>query len=316
MKGKKATSMKRLVTLLMAMLIIPGACFSGTVSSTNKDSSYKMLKNLSVPADQSHAGSVISWGGTLDIDGTLKGSIILFGGRLRLDGQVEEDVIAVAAAVEIGEKAIIKRDLYVISGTLNQHPKSTVKGEYFNLKFDLKKIETTLIPILSGSQTIGFLKAVKIILWLVITLIVFAVIPGKVIKAREIFDKHKMKTFAIGVLSLITILFLFFMFIILSFFIIGLPLLFALVLLYFAVCLFGRTVMFYFIGITFSQRLRRKRITITPALFIVMGAVFYALLKFIPVLGPVLLILMSIFEVGIGVGFLLKKKLRLDAETE
>jgi hypothetical protein len=295
--------MKRIVTFVVGLLVISGVLFS--------DSNYKMLKNLSVPADQSYAGSVISWGGTLDIDGNLKGSIILIGGCLELDGQVEEDVICVAATIDIRQTAFIKGDLYVIGGSLNRHPKSTVKGEYFNVKFDLKKIESTLIPILSGSQTIGFIKTIKIILWFIIALIVFAVVPGKIIEAKEIFDKHITKTLAIGILSLITFLFLLFMFIILSFVIIGLPFLFALVLLYFVVCLFGRTVMFYFIGTTVSRRLHLKRIT--PALFIVMGTVFYALLKFLPVLGPVLLIIMSIFEVGIGVGFLLKKKLRLEA---
>ena len=298
--------MKRFLTLVIGLLVIPGVLFS--------DSNYKMLKDLSVPADQSYAGSVISWGGTLDIDGNLKGTIILIGGRLELDGQVEEDVICVAAAIDIGETALITGDLYVIGGTLNRHHKSTVKGEYFNVKFDLKKIESTLIPILSGSQTIGFIKTIKIILWFIIALIVFVVVPGKVITAKEIFDKHIMKTLAIGILSLITFLFLLFMFIILSFVIIGLPFLFALVLLYFMVCVFGRTVMFYFIGTTVSQRLHLKRIT--PAFFIVMGTVFYALLKFLPVLGPVLLIIMSIFEVGIGVGFLLKRKLRLEASVE
>jgi len=298
--------MKRIVTLLIGLMVIPGVLFS--------DSNYKMLKNLSVPADQSFAGSVISWGGTLGVEGMVKGSIILIGGRLELSGQVEEDVICVAAAIDIGQTALIKGDLYVIGGTLNRHHQSTVGGEYFNVKFDLKKIESTLIPILSGSQTVGFIKAIKIILWFIIALIVFAVVPGKVINAREIFDKHIMKTLAIGILSMITFLFLFFMFLILSLVIIGLPFLFALVLLYFTVCLFGRTVMFYFIGTTVSRRLQLKGIT--PALFIVMGTVFYALLKFLPLLGPVLLLIMSIFEVGIGVGFLLKRKLRLEASVE
>jgi hypothetical protein len=294
--------MKRLAIFVVGLWLISGVLYA--------NSNYKMLKNLSVTADQTHEGSVISWGGTLNVHGNLNGSIILIGGRLELSGQVEEDVIGVAADIHIGENALIKGDLLVIGGTLIHPNKSTVKGEYVNLKFDLKKIETTLIPLLSDSQTIPFLTPIKIILWLIIALIVFAVVPERVIKAEGIFNRHIVKTGVIGILSLLTFLFLLFMFIIMSFVIIGLPLLVALLILYFIVCVFGRTVMFYFIGIKFSQRFNLKRIA--PALFIVMGVIFIALVRFIPVLGPILLLILPIFDAGIAVSFLLRRKLRLE----
>ena len=44
------------------------------------------------------------------------------------------------------------------------------------------------------------------------------------------------------------------------------------------------------------------------ALFIFLGVAVYALLKFIPCLGGVLLVVLDLFAIGVGVGFFLSTK--------
>ena len=302
--------MKKLIITAAAVFVISSFLFS--------NSDYKMVKDLSVKAGESYPNSILSWGGALEISGNVKGSVILIGGSLKLDGRVEEDIICVSTAIAVGDNALIKGDFFVISGKIKSHEgapgtekglKSMVEGEYLN--FNFKKIENTLIPILSDTRTIAFLRVVIIFFWFIIALIVFAVVPRKINSAEEIFEKHMLKLGAVGILSLVTFIFSFFIFIILCFVIIGIPLLFLLVLLYFVSFIFGRTVMFYFIGIKLSQRLNIKNVT--PAVFIMIGAIIYAALKFLPVVGPVLLILMNIFEIGIGVSFFFRKKFKLDS---
>jgi hypothetical protein len=272
---------------------------------------FKMVKNLSVSAPDSYPDSVMSWGGTIDIDGTLKGSIILLGGRLELDGVVEEDIICVSSSIRLGEQALIKGDLFVIGGKLDRHPQSTVNKDFFHLKFDLKKIESALIPLFSDSQSATFFKVIIIIFWLIVTLLVFALVPQKINQAREIFETNILKVGAFGILSILTIIFLFIAFFIMSLIIIGIPLLFLLVLLYFVANIFGRAVIFYFIGIKISKLLKLKNVP--PALFIVLGVVLYSILKFIPFVGPLILILMNLVVLGISVGFFFRKKLKLQA---
>jgi len=254
----------------------------------------------------------LSWGGTIEINGNVKGSVILIGGSLKLEGQVEEDVICVSTTITLGEKTLITGDFFVIGGDVKPPVQGTVKSmvgrEYLN--FNFKKIENTIIPTLADTRTMAFLKIVIIFFWFIVTLILFAVIPRKINSAEEIFEKHLLKLGFIGILSLVTFIFSLFIFIVLSFVIIGIPLLFILLILYFITFLFGRTVMFYFIGIKLSRRLNLKKIT--PAVFIMIGAIIYALLKFLPIVGPVLLIIVNIFEIGIGVSFFFRKKLRLD----
>lgn len=299
--------MKKLVILPAIILIISSILWA--------NSDYKTVKDLSVAAEESYPNSILSWGGTLEIDGSVRGSIILIGGSLKLAGQVQEDVICIAATIEMREKAFIKGDFFVIGGKLTPASpakgtvKNMVEGEYLN--FNFKKIENTLIPTLSDTRTIALLKILIIFFWFIVTLIVFAVVPRKINSAEEIFEKHIFRLGAIGVLSLVTFIFSLFVFIILSFVLIGIPLLFILILLYFVTFIFGRTVMFYFIGIKLSNRLNLKHIT--PAVFIMIGAIIYAALKFLPFVGSALLIILNIFEIGIGVSFFFRKKLKLTA---
>lgn len=273
-------------------------------------SDYKVEKDLTVPENKIYPHSIVSLKGNLDIKGIIKESIFLVGGQLTLDGVVEKDVICIASRVKIGKNALIKRDLFIIGGVLERETGAKVEGEFVYFKFDLKKIENTIIPILSDSRTLSFLKAVKIILWFIIALVVFAAVPKKINSAEEIFDKRRLKIGAVGLLSLFSFIFLFFIFIILSFFIIGIPFLIVLILLYLITFIFGRTVIFYYIGIKLSHLLKFKNIT--PAIFIMIGAIFYALLKFLPILGPILLIALNIFELGIGVSYFLRKKLKFE----
>ena len=138
--------MKKFILLLaVEILFISGLLFSAD---------FKLEKNVTVPENKTCDYSIVSLKGELDIKGSVKESILLVGGRLTLDGVVEEDVICIASEVKIGSHALIKRDLYVIGGTLEKDPGANVKGEYFYVKFNLEKIENTLIPILSDSRTV------------------------------------------------------------------------------------------------------------------------------------------------------------------
>jgi|GEM_PF-669108 len=307
--------MKKTLSLLFISVVIAGSVLSLFPISGGMllpASDYKMKKDITILRDQTFPQSIISFKGKLDIKGTVKESVILLGGQLNMDGVVEEDVICFAADVKIGENAHIKRDLFIIGGTLDRDPAAKVDGEYFYFKFDLKRLENSIIPILADSKTFSLFKAIRIILWFIIALIVFALVPKKINAAEEIFDNHRLKIGAVGFLSLFSFIFLVFISIILSFIVIGIPIFIFLVILYFVTYVFGRTVMFYYIGIKLSHLVKLKNIA--PALFILVGVIFYALLKLLPYVGPVLLIILNIFELGIGVSYFLRKRLKFEKE--
>lgn len=295
--------MKKLFLLLfIEILIVTGLLFPA--------SDFKMEKDVTLPENETYSHSIVSLKGKLDIKGSVNESVLLVGGSLSLDGVVAEDVICIASRVTIGKNAVIKRDLFIIGGSLEKDPGAKVEGEFFYFKFDLKRIENTIIPILSDSRTISFFKAVNIILWFIIALIVFVVVPQRINSAEEIFESHLLKIGVIGLLALFCFIFLLFISIILSFVIIGIPLFIALILFCFITYVFGRTVMFYFLGIKLTHLVKLK--TLPPAIFLLVGVILYALLKFLPILGPVLLVVLNIFEFGIGVGYFFRKRLGVD----
>jgi len=272
-------------------------------------SDFKIKKNLILQKNETFNDNIISIGGNIDIKGKVNKSIIIIGGKLKLYGQVEEDLICISSNVKIYKNAFIKGDLIVIGGKLEKDPGIKIQGEYSYFKFDLKKIETTLLPIISDSRSITFFKAAKIILWLILALIIFAIIPKKINNAEEIFEKNMLRIGITGILSVLAFILLFLLFIILSFVIIGVPLLFILIIFYFVLIMFGRTVLFYFIGIKITKTLNIKNIT--PAFHIFIGVVFYLMLKFLPVFGPIVLIIFNMFEIGIGMSCLFRKKIAL-----
>ena len=287
--------------LISLLLLLPFSVLLG--------SEIEFKKSLHVAKGSSHPSSVVSMGGDIKIEGRIEKSIIMIGGHLRIDGEVKEDVICIAAKVELGNGASINGDFLVIGGALERDPLSKVKGEFFYFRFDLKKIESTLIPILSDARTITFLKIIKIIFWFILALLVLLIVPQKVYRAEDLFEKNMLKCGLVGLVSMFAFIFFLIFFIILSFLIVGILLLFVLVFFYFIVLFLGRTAMFFWIGNIISRSLKVKGLT--PAILILIGAVLYGLLKFLPYMGPFILVVMNIFELGIGISFFLGRRIQL-----
>jgi len=298
--------MKKLSILSILLLALSGLLFCA--------SDYQVVKSFSLPKDKSFQGSLLSWRGKLDIQGHVQGSIILAGGNITLNGEIDEDVICIFADVKLNEKTLIKGDFYLIGGTFTQQPGSTIKGKFFNSKVDLKRIESTLLLLVTDSQTAVFIRAIKIIVWLIIALILFAIIPQKILKAEEIIQKNVSKITAIGILSMACLLVLLILFLILCIFIVGIPLLLILLIFYCVVCIFGRTVIFYYIGNRLGHFLKLTRLS--PAFYVVIGALVYIVLKFIPYFGALFLFILNFFELGAGVGFIFRKKLKLESTLD
>ncbi len=292
--------MKHLPVLLVVMFLMQGLLFPA--------SNFKLKKDVVVPENTTYEYNIISPGGNIDIKGKFKHSVILFGGRLRLDGEIGEDIFCIGSKVEIGKNALVKGDLYVIGGKLTKAAGAQVMGEFTYFRFDLKKIESTLIPILSDVRTITFFRILKIFIWLIIALIVLAIVPRQINSAAEMLETHPVRVGFLGILSLFCLIFLIFIFILLSFILIGIPLLFISILAYSIIYIFGRTIIFYYVGDKITNGLGLRNTA--PSLFILIGVILYGLLTFLPVVGPIVLILLNIFELGIGAGFILRKKLR------
>ena len=243
----------------------------------------------------------------LAIHGKMEESIFLIGGSLLLDGEVSGDVICIGSKVEISGTALIGHDLIVIGGGLDKAEQSRVHGEIYNIRTskDLKKIASSLLPILPESGGMTFFKVIKLFFWLVLSLLTLAIFPVQVGQAAAMLPQAPLRHLGRGLLALLLFVLLLFAFLLLSFILIGIPLLIMLMAAYFLVLIFGRAAVFYFIGEHAGRWLRLKA---NPALFIFLGVTTYGLLKFIPYLGGVLLVILDLLAAGIGVGFFLRRR--------
>ncbi|MCX6557765.1 MAG: hypothetical protein NTW95_10110 [Candidatus Aminicenantes bacterium] len=264
-------------------------------------------KTIVVPAGTSRPGSINAFNSELVIDGKVADSIFLIGGSLRLSGAVNGDVICLGAQVDIKEGAFIGRDLIIIGGRLAKDPGCKINGEsyYVRTREDLKKISHTLLPFLPESGGMTFFRVSKIFLWFILVMLALLILPLQVSRAADMLKKSPLRHGAVGLLAMLAFILLLLVFIILSLVLIGIPLLMLLIAAYFLVLIFGRAVVFFAVGSAVAAGLRIKS---SPVLFVVLGTMAYALLKFVPWIGAPLLLLMDIVAIGVAVGYFLKYK--------
>ena len=267
----------------------------------------KSNKNILVAPGTTRVGSINAFRASIDIGGKVEDTLFLVGGRLQLNGEVSGDVICLGSQVDIKDGAVIGRDLIVIGGRLNKAPGCKINGEFYYIRTreDLKKITRTLLPFLPQSGGLTFFKISKIFFWFILAMLTLLLWPLQVNQAADMLNKSPLRYGAFGLLAFLIFIFLLLISIILSLVLIGIPLLLALLVLYFLVLIFGRAVVFYFIGRKTASVLKFRSNAIY---FIILGTIAYALLKFIPWFGVPLLIIMDIFAIGIGASFFLNRR--------
>ena len=258
--------------------------------------------------------NLMSFGKDIVVNGNVSKSLIKIGGSLKLNGRVSKDVVCISSNVELGENFFIEGDLIVIGGSLSGKNENNIKGDIHNINFSFKKIDTSLTSIVLNSKTVFLLKTLFLILSLIISLILFGIIPLKVKKAEELLGDNMLRIGSLGILSILVFVILFLLSIILSFVYIGIPILLILLLILICLFVFGRAIMYYSIG---QKIINKFNISVfSPAVFILLGVIVYFILNYIPVAGFIILKVLAVFELGISIGFILRRKLNLKSISE
>ena len=273
-------------------------------------------KNRSEPKIYSEnvTKNILSFGKDIIVNGNVERSLIKIGGSLKLNGKVNRDVVCISSEVELGKDFFIGGDLIVIGGSLKGKNENNVKGDIHNINLSIKKIDSSLTSIALNSKTLNLIRLVFLIISLILSLIIFGLVPIKIKKAEELFSDNILRIGSLGILSLLTFIILFLVSIILSFIYIGIPLLLLILLFFIGLFIFGRTILYYSIGQWLINKLDLS--IFSPAIFILFGVIIYGILSFIPIAGFILLKVLALFELGIGVGYLLRKKLNLKSISE
>lgn len=250
--------------------------------------------------------NIVLLGGDAIIDGLIEENVVCLGGRLRLNGTVEGDVFSLGGRVELGPEAVVRGDVASIGGLLIKEPGCRVEGDtvYFKLSHILPKFaegwkgffKMTFVPF------ILVFKLIMIFIWLVITLIVVNVIPKRVVFASirirndfgAILGTGALGLAAFGLLAVLSAL--------LCIFLIGIPILLALMAAHFFITVFGRVAVYHFFGDSLFRAFGRA--PASPLGAALLGLLAVSFLTFIPFLG----LLFSFFIMFLVFGAALRTK--------
>ncbi|MCJ7682147.1 MAG: hypothetical protein MUP70_15575, partial [Candidatus Aminicenantes bacterium] len=80
--------------------------------------------------------NVISFGGTITIEGEVKENVINFGGTIIVDGDVGELVLGIGSTIRMTGRAAVEGDVVCIGGILSKEDGTSIKGDtiYFEMK--------------------------------------------------------------------------------------------------------------------------------------------------------------------------------------
>jgi hypothetical protein len=264
-------------------------------------------KEIKVNAGETRTAAVNAFNASLRIHGKVDESIFLVGGSLLLEGEVSGDVICIASRVAIGAKSVIGKDLIVIGGSLEKAEGSRIEGQLYHVRTqkDLKKIAGSLLPFLPESGGLTFFKISKLFFWLILALLALLILPAPVSRAAVMLGETPLHHLLRGLVAMLAFALLLLSFLLMSLVLIGIPLLVMLIAAYFLLLIFGRAVVFYFVGGKIAAALKLK---VSAPLLIVLGVAVYALLKFLPFPAALLLVVMDVFAIGSSVSFILRRR--------
>jgi hypothetical protein len=232
---------------------------------------------------------IFSLGGNVLIEGKVMDDVLVVGGTITISGEARQSVVGIGSRIIVKSTAVIGKDLAALGGTLEKEPGCTVGGD--TLYFQTAEIGDKLFKdgVLSGVFSLSLIpvivifKLVIIFLWLMAAFLGAALFPKPLAFAAGEVRKSFWPAFGIGFLAIIVFSGLVLFSALLSFILIGIPVLLGLVAAGFIIKVFGRIVVFYVLGDSLLRALGSRKISALGAVLV--GLALFSFIGFIPVVG-------------------------------
>ncbi len=263
--------------------------------------SFSLKKDILVAKDEIQ-DNVIAMGGHIQVDGTVRQSVVMLGGNVTVNGEVRDSVVGIGSNVTLTSAARVNGDVVSLVGTLTKEPGCVIGGDTIYFKstdIPEKFFKNGLLGVFAMSFVPFFLvlRIISLLVWFLIALIVVAVFPGQIRLASSRVRSSFWPVFGTGVLALVVYTGLVIMAALFSLLLIGIPILLALVALGILLKIFGQVAVFHFFGDSLARAFGNHKAT--PILAVVLGLFLVNVLKFIPVLGLLFSLVLSILGWGV-----------------
>ena len=251
---------------------------------------------------------IFSLGGNVLIEGKVRDDVLVVGGTITISGEAGQSVVGIGSRIIVKSTAVIGEDLAALGGTLEKEPGCTIGGD--TIYFQTAEIGDKLFKdgVLSGVFSLSLIpvivifKLVIIFLWLIAAFLGAALFPKPLAFAAGEVRKSFWPAFGIGLLAIIVFSGLVLISALLSFILVGIPVLLGLVAAGFIIKVFGRIVVFYFLGDSLLRALGSRKISALGA--VLAGLALFSFIGFIPVVG----FLFSLVMNAVGWGIALRTK--------
>lgn len=232
---------------------------------------------------------IFSLGGHVLIEGTVRDDVMVIGGSITISGEARQSVVGIGSRIIVKSTAVIGKDLAALGGTLEKEPGCTVGGDTLYLQtaeIGDKIFKDGLFSGVFSLSLIPIIVAIKLViffLWLIAAFLGAALFPKQLAFASGEVRKSFWPAFGIGVLATIVFSGLVLFAALLSIILIGIPILIAIAVAGFIIKVFGRLVIFYFLGDSLLRAFGSRKVSGLGA--VLAGLFLFSFIGFIPVVG-------------------------------
>lgn len=311
---------KSKITILSAVIFLIMLIFITTNVSASTFSGDKMVIGSDYELDNGDTleGDIVIFGNdtTLKKGSTVKGSIVLFGGDLRIDGTVNGDIAAFGGSVDLMSDAVVNGDFSSFGSDVERDKNAVITGD--SIRQDskgIRKLENSPLKIIPNfnppkeTDRRGFFKTIfSFMTQLLVFMVEILVCAAIAVVANLFFEEHlaassqavikrPLESLAIGLLTIIILLFIQIFFCIT---IVLIPLAILLAVLFVVLCLYAWITIGYELGRRLTQAMKvnwSSNWTIAIGTF-VLSFVVFGLTKFLPFIGWIATGLITSFGIG------------------
>lgn len=261
--------------------------------------SFSLKKDIVVREDEVQ-DRIITFGGNVLIEGKVR-DVVAFGGTVIVRGKVT-DLVGIGSNITLKSTAVIKGDVFSLGGVLDKEPGSIVKGDtiHFKTSEDISQFFREAFRNIFSVSLIPLILVMKLIvffIWFLLSLVIAALFPRQISFASSQIRTSFGSVFGIGLLSIIIYVGVVISSALLSFLLIGIPLLFFFIISGIVIQIFGRVVLLYFLGESFLKAFGKYKVS--PLIFVIIGLVIATVIRFIPVIGFLFSFCLSIIGWGV-----------------
>jgi hypothetical protein len=263
----------------------------------NSQQCFTVTQDIYIAEDEEQ-DNVISFGGNVVIEGKVRESVVTFGGEVTISGEVGELVLGFGSNITLKSSAVIGGDVVSLGGELEKEPGCLIQGDtvYFKGFEDLTDLlgegfTGALIPL------IIFFKLVSVFITFLLALLIAALFPRQITLASTQIRNSFWPVVGTGLLSIIAYVGLVIFATLLSFVLIGIPILIALIIIGIVIKLFGRVVLFYFFGDSLIRAFGKGKASVFGGM--ILGFILVSFISFIPIFGGLFTFCLSIIGWGV-----------------